>query len=131
MVQVKLRPMTQAEYDDWRPGAIAGYAADHVRAGSMPADGAQEMAEKQFADLLPEGVATPEHHLLTPQVDNSAVGFLWLHIPNGPQHQAAFIYDIEVNPNLRGQGLGRAIMLVSEDYASRTRCQIAALARVR
>lgn len=77
--------MSQAEYDEWRPGAVARYADDHARVGSMPADRAQEMAEKQFADPLPDGVYTPEHHLLIPQFDGSAVGLLWLHVPNGTQ----------------------------------------------
>lgn len=117
MVRVDLRPMSQKEYDDWRPGAVASYATEHVRAGSMPADRAQEMAEKQFTDLLPDGVSTREHHLLTPQIDQSTVGFLWLHIPQDVQRPTAFIYDIEVKQELRGQGIGRAIMLAGENYA--------------
>ena len=117
MVQIDLRPMTQKEYDDWRPGAVASYAAEHVRAGSMPADRAQEMAEKQFADLLPDGVSTTEHHLLSPQINQSTVGFLWLHIPQDVQRSTAFIYDIAVEQHQRGRGIGRAIMLAGENYA--------------
>lgn len=109
--------MDQQEYDDWRPGAVASYANEHVRAGSMPADQAQEMAEKQFTDLLPNGVSTSEHHLLVPQNDQSTVGFLWLHIPQDVRRPTAFIYDIEVEQELRGQGIGRAIMLAGENYA--------------
>jgi len=109
--------MTRSEYDAWRPEAIAEYAGEHVRAGSMPADRAQEMAEKQFTDLLPDGPTTQEHHLLVPLVDEATVGILWLHIPAAVQHPVAFVYDIEVNQDLRGRGLGRAIMLAGESFA--------------
>ena len=117
MVQVTLRAMTPPEYDEWRPAAIAAYSDDHIRAGSMPADSAHEMAEKQFTDLLPDGVSTREHHLLVPEVDDSAAGILWLHIPVDAPAPAAFIYDILVHDHLRGRGIGRGIMLAAEDYA--------------
>ncbi len=108
--------MTQSEYDEWLPGAVDDYARHHVEAGSMPADEAQRMSEKQFADLLPDGVSTPEHHVLIPDVDGDAVGLLWLHIPSDDA-PTAFIYDVVVDPARRGTGLGRAVMLAGEQYA--------------
>ncbi len=117
MMMVKLRKMSQDEFDEWRPRAVADYAADHVRAGSMPSDQAEELAEKQFRGLLPDGVATPEQHLLIPVLDGTPIGFLWLQIPSSVDAPEVFIYDISVDPSMRGRGLGRAVMVAGEDYA--------------
>jgi ribosomal protein S18 acetylase RimI-like enzyme len=112
-----LRPMTTEEFDAWVPGAIEAYAADHVRAGSKQPDTALESAKQEFDTLLPHGVETPSHHLLTATVDDTSVGILWLHIPDGQTPPRVFIYDIEVDESARGRGYGRAIMLAAEDYA--------------
>lgn len=106
--------MTPTEYDQWRPGAVAHYADEHIRAGSMPRDTAHELAEKQFADLLPDGVATPDHHLLVPEVDGSPVGLLWLF--RRPD-DTVYVYDVAINEDKRGHGLGRQLMLAGEDRA--------------
>ncbi|TWP38341.1 GNAT family N-acetyltransferase [Leekyejoonella antrihumi] len=107
--------MTATEYDQWRPNAVSDYAEHHTRAGSMPADQAHDLAAKQFAELLPDGVATGEHHLLIPELDGTVVGFLWLHIPT--KDPATFIYDIVIDEGMRGQGLGRQVMQAGETYA--------------
>jgi ribosomal protein S18 acetylase RimI-like enzyme len=107
--------MTPQEYDAWRPGAIEGYAAEHADAGSRPAETSLEQARKEFDELLPDGVDTPEHHLLVATDHGTRVGLLWLNIPPPPQ-RAAFVYDVEVDETLRGKGYGRAIMLAAEAY---------------
>lgn len=117
MPQVTLRAMTTDEYARWQPGAVADYAAAHAEAGSMPADQARQLADQQFRDLLPDGITTPGHHLLVPEVDAVPVGLLWLHVPSEERSPAAFVYDVEVAPGMRGRGLGRAIMLAAETYA--------------
>ena len=121
MTAVTLRAMTSAEYDAWVPGAIAAYAADHVRAGSKQPDTALESATKEFETLLPNGVDTTEHHLLIGVDGDQTVGILWLNIPQGiPQgggRVRSFVYDIEVDESKRGKGYGRAIMLAAEDYS--------------
>lgn len=113
---VSLRPMSADEFEQWRPVSIADYAAERVRAGSMPAESALAAAREEFASLLPEGVATPTHHLLVAESAGSYAGLLWLHVPDNGQPDA-FIYNIEVSPELRGRGLGRAIMLAAEGFA--------------
>lgn len=115
MASVELRKMTKQEYDAWLPGAIAGYAAEHAAAGSRPSDRALEMAKKEFAELLPDGLATDQHHLLVATSDDVRVGVLWLQIPPSDQG-AAFVFDVEVEGDLRGKGYGRATMLAAETY---------------
>lgn len=116
-----LRPMTQQEYDAWYPGAVKGYAEQHIEAGSMPADTGHDLAAQQFAELLPNGVDTAAQRLLIGEVDGVQVGMLWLNIATGDatagKPVTAFVYDVEVDPAHRGKGYGRALMLQGEEYA--------------
>ncbi len=115
MATVELRKMTAEEYEAWLPDAIAGYAAQHAEAGSRPADRSLEMAEQEFAGLLPDGLGTDQQHLLVATCDGKRVGILWLKIPPADEG-GAFVFDVEVEPDLRGKGFGRATMLAAESY---------------
>ena len=115
---VTLEPMSLAAWEQWRAGAVRGYAADKVRVGTWPAEGAEERSEREFASLLPEGLATPGHHLRS--IVNEAgevVGVLWF----GPLHDdgsgTCFIWDIEVHAEARGRGYGRAALAALEPIA--------------
>jgi GNAT superfamily N-acetyltransferase len=113
--------MTEGEYAEWLPGSITAYAADHVRAGGIPAEGAEAWAARQHGELLPDGVATPDHHLLVAESDGRRVGMLWIHLQRNETGDSgnvtAFVYDVEVDESERGCGHGRAIMRASEDLA--------------
>src|SRR4051812_9050246 len=110
--------MSAEEYDAWLPTSIEEYAAEHARAGSRPADTSLEMAHEEFQKLLPEGLSTPEHHLLVGLVGGEPIGFLWLRIPPASGESVdAFIYNVEVDLSQRGKGYGRGIMRSAEGYA--------------
>lgn len=117
MSSVALRPMTSEEYVDWYPRAISEYADGHIKAGSMPADTAHDLAAKQFADLLPDGLETSAHHLLVGEADGERVGILWLNIPTTGETVNAFVYVVEVGAHQRGKGYGRAMMVGAETYS--------------
>lgn len=117
MSEVELRPMTAEEYVEWYPRSVAAYAEGHIKAGSMPADKAHEMSAKQFADLLPDGLETPAHHLLIGEAGGEKVGMLWLNIPVEGEAVNAFVYNVEVEESQRGKGYGRAMMVGAESYS--------------
>ena len=115
---VTLEPMSLEAWEQWRSAAVRGYAADKVRVGTWPAEGAEARSEREFADLLPEGLATPGHELRS--IVNEAgevVGTLWF----GPLREASrgtcFIWDIEVLAEARGRGYGRAALVALEPIA--------------
>ncbi len=116
MSDLTLRPMTVAEYDAWYPGAVSKYAEHHIRAGSMPADKAHDIAARQFAELLPDGVATEAHHLLVGEAGGAPIGMLWLNIRTGGERASAFEYDVVVDKDMRRRGYGRALMVAAESY---------------
>ena len=58
-----LRPMTQEGYAAFAAAANAGYAQDNTTSGRWSADDAQANASAEFAQLLPQGLETPNHFL--------------------------------------------------------------------
>ncbi|WP_245807785.1 GNAT family N-acetyltransferase [Halobacillus massiliensis] len=75
-------------------------------------------ARNQFADLLPEGTLTKDHHLFTLKTDLiEDAGVLWVHTFMENEEAILFIYDIEIVESLRGQGFGKAAMKAVEEFA--------------
>ena len=70
-MSVTLQPMTEAEYGAWLRDAVAMYAQEFVDSHVLEPEQAQERAEKDFAGLLGDGLAT-ENHLLWIARDDEA-----------------------------------------------------------
>jgi ribosomal protein S18 acetylase RimI-like enzyme len=109
--------MTAAEFDTLRARMIREYAAEHVAAGNWPAEVAESRAAAQTDELLPQGVSTPGVVMLVAETpDGEMVGHLWLALERPPgSGDGAWIYDIEIVPERRGQGYGRALLAAAEE----------------
>lgn len=115
---VTLEPMRPDAYDRWLGRAIRGYADDKVRVGAWPAEEAAERSAREFATLLPDGLATPDHYLReVVTMAGDPVGVLWFGPVRGETPGMAFIWDIEIDEAQRGRGYGRAAMLALEPVA--------------
>jgi ribosomal protein S18 acetylase RimI-like enzyme len=106
--------MTLAEFDEWKPRAVRRYGEQQVQAGNVAVNTAQEWAASEYAKLLPRGLNSPGHHLLIAEQEDQRIGLLWLLTH---ADRPAFVYYVEVDPAMRGQGLGRAVMAAGEQYA--------------
>jgi ribosomal protein S18 acetylase RimI-like enzyme len=114
---ITLRPMTEPELTARLAGVIDQYAHDIQRAGRASAEQAHETAERQTEQLLPDGVDSPDTLVYTAE-DGAGrpVGWLWLSLPSEANgRDAAWVYEIAVDPGERGKGYGRAIMRAAED----------------
>lgn len=103
---VELVPMAEPELAEFLVVAVPGYAAEHVRAGDWSEEGALERSAAEFAKLLPDGVATPDHYLFTirdPALP-AVVGMLWFAVRSGPAGRSAFVYNLEIGPAYRRRG---------------------------
>ena len=114
---VQLRPMTDDEYTAWSALMWEEYAHDRAKAGNTPLDEERAAAQAQQAELLPDGLHT-NHHFFWTVVDAAdaqmgAVGKLWVF--HDESKKQAFIYDIEMAPEQRGKGYGRATLGALED----------------
>jgi ribosomal protein S18 acetylase RimI-like enzyme len=115
VTSVDLRPLTTDECDAWIPRAIADYAAHHAAAGSRPADTSLETRPQGVRGTAARGTPDRPAPSARRRERRARVGMLWLRVPtNG---DAAFVFDVEVETQMRGRGYGRAIMLAAESYA--------------
>ena len=116
MSRLRLRPMSPDEFGPWRSFAIDEYTAEVQRNVLISAVAAREKSEGDFLVALPDGVSTPGHWLNVVEDADSGerMGILWF----GPGHRdagTAFLFNIWLEEDARGQGLGRELMLLLED----------------
>jgi ribosomal protein S18 acetylase RimI-like enzyme len=113
--------MTSPEFLVLRNRLIREYAAEHVAAGNWTAEEAEQRADEQTNELLPQGVDTPGVlMLMAEKPEGIAIGRLWLALERRPgSGGGAWIYDIEILPEHRGQGFGRALLEAAEQEAMR------------
>lgn len=106
---VEWRPMTEDEYGPWLAHEEDGYTRDWVERGVSEA-AARAKAAADHARNLPQGLATPGTRLSVLTHRGVRVGTLWLGTIDGE----AFVFDVEVEEERRGQGHGRSLMLCAE-----------------
>jgi ribosomal protein S18 acetylase RimI-like enzyme len=116
--EVKLRPMTDDEYQAWLPRAVADYAEEHIASGRWPKDEGLETSRREFERLLPDGPRTANQHLwsVVRAEDGQVVGRLWVAIVDQPSRHA-FVYNLEIDEAFRRRGYGEAAMRAAEEEA--------------
>jgi ribosomal protein S18 acetylase RimI-like enzyme len=113
-----MRPMTRAEWDEWMPRQLAGYARHIVDSGAMPEEEAWAKARADTARSFHAGYETPGQLIFRILAADQPAGWLWLSVPGpDPDKLMAWVYNIEVDPAFRGRGYGRAAMILAEDEA--------------
>ncbi len=104
---MSLRPMTRAEFDEWQPRQVAGYAALIAASGVLPAQAAREKAERDTARYFGGGKATPGQHVFRVMAGEVAVGWLWLGVPGPDPDPLMAWHDVaraqRARPERRGQ----------------------------
>ncbi len=114
MSELLIRPMTAAEFAPFRERAIKEYAAEHVRTGDWSPEQAEALAAEETDQLLPRGVDTEGTLLLVAEAQGAGViGMVWVALEVA-QSQGAWIFDIEIVPEQRGRGYGRALLEAAE-----------------
>jgi ribosomal protein S18 acetylase RimI-like enzyme len=114
---LRLRPATQAEFDEWLPRQMAGYAELIAASGALSLDDAWEKARRDTARVFTAGLDSPGQLVFRVLAGDEPVGTLWLAVPSQDDPMMAWVYDIEIEPGYRGRGYGRAAMLLAEAEA--------------
>ncbi|MCS0636227.1 GNAT family N-acetyltransferase [Streptomyces sp. LP05-1] len=110
-----VRPMTEAEFEDFAGESREGFARDWIERG-VPEAQARAKAETSQRELLPDGLATEGAVLrVVTGADGRVVGRLWTgERERSPGERMGYVYDIEVAADQRGRGIGRALMGCAE-----------------
>jgi GNAT superfamily N-acetyltransferase len=119
------REMTGPEYTVWHRNSVAGYADQMAASGTCSAEEARARSERQFAELLPDGLRTRNHSLWSLEAGQEQVATLWL-----CHHQytgRTFVYNVEASPQHRGKGYGKAIMRWAETVTLQAGDEVLAL----
>ena len=111
--------MTAEEFRAYRAWAVPDYAEEVRRNTGIGEAEALRHAERLVLDLLPDGLATRGHRLLTATNPDTGekVGLLWIAVQPREGVAVALIYDIQVEEPLRGRGYGRHLMELAEEQA--------------
>jgi ribosomal protein S18 acetylase RimI-like enzyme len=109
--------MTETAFHTYCHHAIAAYAQEHIRSGQWSHTEAYAHAQREYAQLLPGGLTTPNHVLYTVHDarTHTPVGMLWFAIETHGGQAVVFVYDIQIDPAFRRQGYATATMTALED----------------
>lgn len=114
---VQLIPMTASDFQIYLQNSVEEYAQEHVKAGNWHPSEALQQAEKEFQQLLPDGVASKDQHLFSIVDDTTGmkVGMLWFAVRYRSSQLYAFVYDFLIYEEFRRQGYGKQAFAVLEE----------------
>lgn len=117
---VRLRPLSQQEFDVWLAASIIDYAADKVAAGNWTQEEAVARSQADYARLLLDGLATPQHHFFAIVHDpaDEQVGVAWLAETDFAK-PAVFLYDFVIFEPYRRRGYALQALARLEDEAKK------------
>ena len=116
---VRLVPMTEEEFRAFLERDVKGYAEQNVKAGYWSESQALEKSRQEHERLLPEGLASKDHYLLTiEEVEHGEkVGMVWLSVDRQSSVPFGFIFDLYIAEAFRRRGYARQAMLKLEEKA--------------
>lgn len=111
---VHLEPMSETQYKSYLNTAVQDYAQEHIKAGDCRPEDALALAQKDYQELLPDGLQSKNQFLFSvhdgaPDKTES-IGMIWFAVKDGRAGRSAFIYDFSIREHLRGKGYGRKVM---------------------
>ncbi len=116
MDTLDLQPMSASQFDGFMQALRQRYAQGRMRSNLLSEDEALAFTQKQWGSFIPQGQTSPGHHFfnLTPS-GQAPIGTSWLFVDTAAQ--TAFIFELYLNPDARGQGIGRLALNALERFA--------------
>jgi ribosomal protein S18 acetylase RimI-like enzyme len=114
---VTLRPILSTEFLPWFNRSRNEHVNDLMTQGRSRED-AQQIADESMDRSFPDGAPGPGDHIFNVVDDSGAtVGYLWIGQDVSADPGAWWVWDVLIDPDQRGRGLGRAAMLLGQKYA--------------
>ncbi len=106
MQKIYLKEMLEEEFESFFKQSVEAYSSDLSIEENILIDEARAAAEKQFAQLLPNKITTPENFFYKIYDNDKSIGHLWFSIRKNFGKERIFICDIFVQESQRGKGFG-------------------------
>ncbi|HOJ02110.1 MAG TPA: GNAT family N-acetyltransferase [Anaerolineaceae bacterium] len=116
---IKLEEMSPGDFDNYLLCSIPHYVQELEATGEFTAEQAEEYAQRQFQELLPDGLASPGQYFFNILDDERGckVGIVWVNVKTENDKTSAFIYDLEVKDGERGKGFAAHTMLQVDEFS--------------
>ena len=119
---IRFEPMTEVEFAAYVESAIPGYARDKVASGQWTEGESLSLSRAGYAELLPQGIGTPDNFLYTLRdaATDGQVGVLWYACQEQAGTRLAYVYDVLIHPEHQRQGHAtRAFILLEQEVRQR------------
>ncbi len=117
--RVRLRPMSSSERAEALANEVVVYAEAKAVAGIWTREESLARAHEEFERLLGPRPEDRGHEFFVGLDDDGRrIGWLWIGPYPDPQPppRTRWMYQIVVDPPLRGQGFGRGLLLAAEEH---------------
>lgn len=108
---VELKPMSKQRFAIWSERIWQLYEQELIDSGISPTKAKQQCESGREASM-PNGVLQPGNEVFESFHNNESVGIVWL----WRDETEWFIYDIDIDEQHRGKGLGRSTMQAIEAH---------------
>ncbi len=122
---VEIKNMTDAEFEIFSRWSIGHHAEELVAELRLSPEAALKEARGEFAGMLPDGLHTERHRLMTiaEKESGEAVGFIWTIHEEAPCGKQCFVCDFAVWEPKRRRGCGAEALRLAEEQAAEAGCR--------
>ena len=121
-MSVKIRKMTDAEFKDFYQWSVEHHVTELMEERGLSREAAREESVKELAEMLPDGLNTKHHHLMTIVAEGGNAGFLWTIHEETEGRKQSFLCDFAVWEQNRRKGYGSAALCLAEKVAAEAGC---------
>lgn len=109
-----LHRLGEEEFDDYYNHKVHRYAKALQENMLVTEKEALEKAKIHMNRFLPQSFHTPDHFIFNLIKEENKIGFIWLYVLK--EKNSAYLYDIFIQEQYRGNGLGKDAIKVVENW---------------
>lgn len=123
-MKVRFREMLEEEFKLYVEYSINDYANDLVKSSNAAMDEALIQAQGEFAEMLPNGLASPNNvlRIIVDSIEGKAVGVIWYLFEMTDGVKQVFLNDFIIKEEERQKGYASAALAEMERDARRNGC---------
>lgn len=101
-----LRKMSEEAFAKYAQYSSPNYAQGKVASGEWEEETALEKARALFAEMLPQGMDTPDNYFyeIVDEWDEVTVGMLWFSVRERAGKTSAYVWDVVIEPEHQRKG---------------------------